>query len=69
MLLYNWNKEKEVTKMKTTYEALKTMTEDEFVENELKKQEEISRTTNPLLFELLHETEGELRNYYRSHKH
>lgn len=55
--------------MKTTYEALKTMTEDEFVANELKKQEEISKTTNPLLFGLIKETEEELRNYYRSHKH
>lgn len=55
--------------MKTTYEAINTMTEDEFVANELKKQEEISKTTNPLLFELIEETEEEIREYYRSHKH
>lgn len=55
--------------MKTTYEALKAMTEDEFVANELKKQEEISKTTNPLLFEIIEETEDEIRNYYRSYNH
>ena len=55
--------------MKTTYEALKTMTEDEFVANELKKQAEIARTTNPILFDLVEESEDEIRGYYQSHKH
>lgn len=55
--------------MKTTYEALKTMTEDEFVANELKKQAEISKTTNPILFDLIEESEDEIREYYQSHKH
>lgn len=55
--------------MKTTYEALKTMTEDEFVANELKKQDEIAKTTNPILYELIKENEDEIRGYYRSHKH
>lgn len=45
------------------------MTEDEFVANELKKQEEISKTTNPILFDLIKETEDEIRGYYQSHKH
>lgn len=55
--------------MKTTYEALKTMTEDEFVVNELKKQAEIAKTMNPILFELIKESEDEMREYYQSHKH
>lgn len=55
--------------MKTTYEALKTMTEDEFVANELKKQEEAFKTINPILADLLTETEEEIREYYRSHNH
>lgn len=55
--------------MKTTYEALKTMTEDEFVVNELKKQDEIAKTTNPILFELIKESEDEIREYYQTHKH
>lgn len=55
--------------MKATYEALKTMTEDEFVANELKKQAEIAKTTNPILFELIKESEDEIREYYQSHKH
>lgn len=55
--------------MKTTYEALKTMTEDEFVVNELKKQAEIAKTTNPILFELIEENEDEIREYYQTHKH
>lgn len=55
--------------MKTTYEALKTMTEDEFVANELKKQAEIAKTTNPFLFELIKESEDEIREYYQTHKH
>lgn len=55
--------------MKTTYEALKTMNEDEFVVNELKKQDEISKTTNSLLFDLIEESEDEIREYYQSHKH
>lgn len=55
--------------MKTTYEALKTMTEDEFVANELKKQAEIAKTMNPILFELIKESEDEIREYYQSHKH
>lgn len=55
--------------MKTTYEALKTMTEDEFVANELKKQAEIAKTTNPILYELIKESEDEIREYYQSHKH
>lgn len=54
--------------MKTTYEALKTMTEDEFVANELKKQEEAFGPINPTLADLLTETEEEIRDYYRSHK-
>lgn len=55
--------------MKTIYEALKTMTEDEFVDNELKKQDEIAKTTNPILFDLIKESEDEIRGYYQSHKH
>lgn len=55
--------------MKATYEALKTMTEDEFVANELKKQAEIVKTTNPILYELIKENEDEIREYYQSHKH
>lgn len=55
--------------MKTTYEALKTMTEDGFVVNELKKQAEIAKTTNAVLFELIKESEDEIRAYYKSHKH
>ena len=55
--------------MKTTYEALKTMTEDEFVVNELKKQAEIAKTINPLLFDLIEESEDEIREYYQTHKH
>lgn len=55
--------------MKTIYEALKTMTEDEFVANELKKQKEAFGTINPILADLLTETEEEIREYYRSHKH
>ena len=55
--------------MKTTYEALKTMTEDEFAANELKKQAEIAKTMNPILFELIKESEDEMREYYKSHKH
>lgn len=55
--------------MKTTYEALKTMTEDEFVANELKKQAEIAKTTNPILFELIKESGDEIREYYQTHKH
>ena len=55
--------------MKTTYEALKTMTEDEFVANELKKQDEIAKTTNSLLLGLIKESEDEIREYYQSHKH
>ena len=55
--------------MKTTYQALKTMTEDEFVANELKKQAEIAKTMNPILYELIKESEDEIREYYQSHKH
>lgn len=55
--------------MKKTYEALKTMTEDEFVANELKKQKEVSRDINPILADLLTETEEEIREYYRSYNH
>lgn len=55
--------------MKTTYEALKTMTEDEFVVNELKKQAEIAKTMNPILYELIKESEDEIREYYQTHKH
>lgn len=53
--------------MKTTYEALKAMTEDEFVANEIKKQKEVFGTINPILADLLTETEDEIRNYYRSY--
>ena len=55
--------------MKATYEALKTMTEDEFVANELNKQEEAFRNINPILADLLTETEDEIREYYQTHKH
>lgn len=55
--------------MKTTYEALKTMTENEFVANELKKQEEAFRNISPILADLLTETKDEIREYYQSHKH
>lgn len=54
--------------MKATYEALKAMTEDEFVANELKKQEEAFEHINPILADLLTESEEEIREYYRSHK-
>ena len=62
-------KKKEEIKMKESHEALKTMTEDEFVVNELKKQEEAFGPINPILADLLTETEEEIREYYRSHKH
>lgn len=55
--------------MKTIYEALKTMTEGEFVANELKKQAKIAKTTNLILFDLIEESEDEIREYYQSHKH
>lgn len=45
------------------------MTEDEFVANELKKQAEIAETMNPILFELIKESEDEMREYYQSNKH
>lgn len=46
-----------------------TMTEDEYVTHVIKQQKEVFGTINPILADLLTETEEEIREYYRSHKH